>query len=258
MPNTPPSPTSTLVPETETQVAQVRASNDDEGDRRIKSITVLFEQAERDLKRVENLRDAVVIPAVNELRYAGYHIVRSLRAGPADRLEQLARAERHCRRAVYDALDAGIVHCLNKVEAFREAYKSLPIVSIFPAYADIRRACMPAQEIVSQARLDVESRQDHCERARAALDDLLPRLVEMDDWRDDLNAQLDLRRAEQQRLQEDRRRAEAAEARAEKAEADKALADAKAARATRWAIGIAVGSLLFTAIGAIAAVIAIL
>ena len=76
------------------------------------SIRKLYEEAEEALKRYERISLANLAPALNELRYAGHHLLEADGAGnEADKSQQLTRAKAHCERARYDAKEATMVFC---------------------------------------------------------------------------------------------------------------------------------------------------
>ena len=79
----------------------------------VQRIRDLYNEAEVDLKSYGREDNRLFVPGVNQLRYAGQHLVRAL--GATD--EQAARsnldaAERHAQRALYDINDAAIQYHL--------------------------------------------------------------------------------------------------------------------------------------------------
>ncbi|MDQ6954812.1 MAG: hypothetical protein Q9M20_05155 [Mariprofundaceae bacterium] len=93
---------------------------------RFMTLRSLFDSAEIKLKETEQLCGDLAIPSVNELRYVGYHITKALchDVDSNDYNEELLRAERHCKRAVYDANEVGIEYLLRKIANFKEQYSS--------------------------------------------------------------------------------------------------------------------------------------
>jgi hypothetical protein len=68
---------------------------------RIEEVANAFSRAEEEIKKVEDLAGEVAIPAINELRYAGYHVLQALSGNSSeDQDEQFRRAKRHCERAI--------------------------------------------------------------------------------------------------------------------------------------------------------------
>lgn len=104
-------------------------------------------------KEVFEFCDEVAIPALNELRYAGHHLLRALRddGGIADR-EQLRKALSHCQRSQYEAAEAAIAHALGLIGKFQEDYKMVPIGQAVPDYPSIQKTVRAAQELAGRPR----------------------------------------------------------------------------------------------------------
>ena len=104
-------------------------------------ISSLFAYAEQKIKKIEYFADGVSFPAVNQLRYVAFHLLRSeqLRNGDEglneDELhDELKKAKNHCQRAIYDANEAGVVYYLERIRKFKEDYESETIPDIVPNY----------------------------------------------------------------------------------------------------------------------------
>lgn len=68
----------------------------------------LYETADGFAREVGEFRSEVPIPAHNELRYAGHHLLQSLdNDGTVADEDQLRKARNHCERAMYEAAEAG-------------------------------------------------------------------------------------------------------------------------------------------------------
>lgn len=91
-----------------------------------------YRRAERAIKRCARLSYAVPTPAINQLRYAGYHVLCAVEAQDAGNtngiLRHLEDAEEHCVRAWLDAFDAITCRNLLTIRAFDE--KCYPISQI--------------------------------------------------------------------------------------------------------------------------------
>lgn len=84
------------------------------------NIRKLYEEAEEALKRYERISLANLAPALNELRYAGHHLLEADDAGnETGKLQHLTRAKAHCERARYDAKEATIISLLECVADLR-------------------------------------------------------------------------------------------------------------------------------------------
>ena len=87
--------------------------NSDKGSApRFTAIQDIYRRAERHIKQVELCQAELPFGAINELRYAGHHLLKRLVAqesGNSERAEQeFQDAEDHCNRAMYEASEAGI------------------------------------------------------------------------------------------------------------------------------------------------------
>lgn len=104
-------------------------------------ISSLFTYAEQKIKKIEYFADGVSFPAVNQLRYVAFHLLRAeqLRNGDEDLNkdelhDELKKAKNHCQRAIYDANEAGVVYYLERIRKFKEDYESETISDIVPNY----------------------------------------------------------------------------------------------------------------------------
>jgi len=105
----------------------------------IQNIVQLFDEAEDKVKEVELLAQEISIPSINELRYVGYHLARSFCEDDPEKLDtQIDKATRHCKRAIYDAHEIGIIYMLEQIKLFKEKYisDSDSVIKIIPLFAD--------------------------------------------------------------------------------------------------------------------------
>lgn len=120
----------------------------------LREIVALFDEAERKVKEVEQFNQELSVPSINELRYVGYHIARALcgEDGSVEITEQLHKAKGHCQRAIYDAHEIGIIHLLEQIRGFKDAYQcsSHIVVEVIPEYVDLLISADQAREFVVQ------------------------------------------------------------------------------------------------------------
>ncbi|MBF0624484.1 MAG: hypothetical protein HQL82_06720 [Magnetococcales bacterium] len=103
----------------------------------LSAVRDLFQAAEDDIKKVERTSREIPIPAVNELRYAGHHLLKGLGAStPMEREEQYHRARRHCQRARHDAVEVRLWYFLGKFKEFQDDYQTVSIPPVWPDYVD--------------------------------------------------------------------------------------------------------------------------
>ena len=91
-----------------------------------------YRRAERAIKRCDAVEDAVPTPAINQLRYAGYHILVAIsadRIGDVAKTDQeLLEADEHCKRAWLDAFDSVTCYHLRVIRAFEERQYPLRMI----------------------------------------------------------------------------------------------------------------------------------
>lgn len=130
----------------------------------------LFRLAEEKIKLVEKLSNELVIPAINELRYAGYHLVEYLTLiadpdAPRDlHSEELRKAQNHCKRAIYDAVEAGTTMVLESIKAFQNDFRMVVLSEHIEDYAAIRARIHAATELVLRSKGENEDRGDYYEQ----------------------------------------------------------------------------------------------
>ena len=110
---------------------------------KLQQIVNLFDEAENLLKEVEKICSDLSIPSINELRYVGYHIARSLVAQNADSFSnEIKKAENHCKRAIYDAYEVGILYFLDEIKCFKKnnGSRSEIVCQVLPDYMDCLKA----------------------------------------------------------------------------------------------------------------------
>ncbi|WP_437855119.1 hypothetical protein [Sorangium sp. So ce363] len=200
----------------------------------LRALTELWETAEDRIKRTEQTHTKLPIPAVNELRYAGYHIVQAILATDAGAASgETQKALNHCKRSTYDAAEAEALYHLERIKLFQEDYRTVFIDIPGLRYQDIRRRAREAKDFLLETQKNRDSRDAHYERVIEICDELKGALVELDEARDELNKQLAAKTAEQ----------EAETKRAEEAERKERAKNAMEAR--RWRIGTAVAFAAF-------------
>jgi len=153
-------------------------------------IVALFEKAESRIKILELLHDeGLFFHPVNQLRYAGFHIVNALKTTDIDEeIEQWKRAKRHCQRAVYDASEMALVYCLSEIEGFKNDYKSVDISPTVDNYLDIVSMARNGQELLES--VDHEHREEKYQECDDMFDELKPHVDRLNDARPELNKRL--------------------------------------------------------------------
>jgi len=135
----------------------------------IEEIVKLFDDAEHHVKEIEHFADQLTIPSINELRYVGYHLACALTCSDAAELDdQVRKARGHCKRAIYDAHELGIIFCLEQIKGFQQRYQgNAHIVSnIISNYSDCLTKAKACSRYLAEAnkngRHDRDSYYDKC------------------------------------------------------------------------------------------------
>lgn len=141
-----------------------------------------FEQAEKAIKIVERWHGELVVPAINELRYAGFHIKEYLKTNDED---QLVKAINHCRRARYDAYEVGIAYSIEEFRKFKDDYRNVIITEIIADFPEIEHEFLETLDFINNTQK--ETREEvylECERRYQNLCNIIRRL---DAARNELN-----------------------------------------------------------------------
>lgn len=148
----------------------------------------LFREAEQALSEAETIHSDLAVPSMNQLRYAGHHMLSAMTAEtPSEREEEYRKAVRHCQRAVYDAFDSSIAYILKNIDQFKQDYAKVEIVPHFPGYPAIMAEARKARDLLIRARAEKERRQDYYVECREAASRLLGHLKQLEDAREELN-----------------------------------------------------------------------
>ena len=101
----------------------------------------LYSRAERAIKRAERITLQLPVAPVNQLRYAGFHILRAVdtcNAGDEDveRVrEDILKAENHCRRSWLDSFECTLLYLLKSVQKLYQEAAGLK--TFLPAHPEI-------------------------------------------------------------------------------------------------------------------------
>ena len=165
----------------------------------IAEIKALFETAENYCKAVEASfsERGLVVPAINELRYCGKHLLDACTQEQAD--EELRRARAHCQRAIYDAAEAAALASLESFDTFRARFHKVPIGGVVAGYQAICEDFRALRKSVSE-RLDDEEKPN---RYRALMDSAKKAMSHLETL-DAMEEELKKRQAEKEALERER------------------------------------------------------
>lgn len=124
-----------------------------------------YERADAFCKEVQAFVDQAGIPAINELRYAGHHLLYALDdTGSIADPHNLTKAHNHVQRACYEAGEAGILFALDRIRVFKEDYRKVSVAPVIPHYNSILEQAQSAKRKIVAARLQGTDRtSDHSE-----------------------------------------------------------------------------------------------
>lgn len=161
-----------------------------------------YDLADRTAKKVQKFVRLAGVPAINELRYVAHHLVNTMMpATPnVDTEKELQRAINHCKRATYEASEAGILFAFDRIAEFKEDYRSVVISSVVPDWSDILALCETVTRRIAETREAGEDRTpDHTDFERL-FDQLVTVCNRLDKARDDMNKLVDKERRDARRF----------------------------------------------------------
>ena len=180
---------------TEHQGAPVAGAEDPDLADTLKETLALYETADRFVREVGTFREDAVIPALNELRYAGHHVVQSIGAdGMVTNARQIRKAHGHCERALYEASEAGIMVAGRAIASFRKSYPGIVIRDVIKDYSDFRLLAKKAQVQVDAGRANRESILGQTQEYMEMYRQLRDAVDVLDVSRDDLEAKIEINR----------------------------------------------------------------
>lgn len=147
-----------------------------------------YTSAEELANEVANLCDEVIIPAHNQLRYAGYHLLESISCGPAPTFQEnyIREAITHCERAMYDAAEAGTMYAILKIRDFLGQYPKYIVVSqVVENVSCIRRDIGDVELLLSKGRGNLSS---DIKELSSVYRIMVSHLNDLSNHADDLNA----------------------------------------------------------------------
>lgn len=156
----------------------------------LQEICTLFTEAECAIKEVEDTGGELIVPAVNQLRYTGNHIIRYLinPSGKTAELE-LADAIKHCKRATYDAYEAAILNQLMEYRKFKDDYRNTKITDVLPGYPEITLIIEKARAF-ARGNNQSKTRGEFYQSAREQLRTIIDGVCKLNACRDELNKQI--------------------------------------------------------------------
>ncbi|MBF8274867.1 MAG: hypothetical protein HW380_3972 [Magnetococcales bacterium] len=158
----------------------------------VAEVRKLFDKAETIIKQIESLEnDALPVPPVNQLRYAGRHILNAL-SGKQSQEQGWYDARKHCLRAVYDGAQIGLSFFLRKIKDFENDYRAVTVVDVLPDFPNIIKEARKAQDLL--ANVDSDMKERLAEDCLICFESLRNSVDSMDLARVELNKKVDRQR----------------------------------------------------------------
>ena len=133
---------------------------------RFHGLHAAYKKAEDALHSLGIEAGGVDTAAVNELRYAGRHLLNGLVSDdPDDQAEQFLRSRRHCERALYEAYDSAIYYHFAQYDQFKADYRRIVISDVIPDFVSIEKTMKEARDFLDDARRDSDNREDYYRKA---------------------------------------------------------------------------------------------
>ena len=133
------------------------------------------------------MRSEVPIPAINELRYAGHHLLQSIDDDGTIDIESLGKAKSHCERAMYEAAEAGIMFCLDSIKDSGKDYSDIVISEVIQDYPQRLARVQQTLDMIIKGRSDRDSVETHVDAYMEEFRMVRDTLRVCDASRDDLN-----------------------------------------------------------------------
>ncbi len=161
-----------------------------------------YDIADKVMKDVQAFVEEAGIPAINELRYAGYHLLNAISPLDADSStsDELMRAVNHCKRATYEASEAGLLTAFGKVSEFKADYQQVVVSTVVQDWTEILVKCDTYRDKITEARQTGDDRTIDHTKFRDAFVDLVSVCRRLDHARDELNKQIDQARVDARRF----------------------------------------------------------
>lgn len=120
------------------------------------------------LKRAEQISQFAVVPAINELRYAGRMLVAALaKATPSEENgiptldDAIVTASQYITNAEHDISDALIYFYQKKADDLNHRYGAEAIRKSYPEYSGLLKNLKTARNLVIASRADISKRKDN-------------------------------------------------------------------------------------------------
>ena len=125
----------------------------------IKELVSTYKAADEQIKQCERYTLASPSAAVNQMRYAGSHLLKFIKGGMENanddiKRESIEKATNHCKRATFDALETLIFAQLEFISDFQDLCRSKrDVETVYPDYVSDFTALTALQERLQAFRM---------------------------------------------------------------------------------------------------------
>lgn len=156
---------------------------------RLKAIYKKWCTLQGEIKRAEQISQLAVVPAINELRYAGRILVAALAEACSnidlvaesgdDELtgkplsDRLAVAEQYLTNADNDISDALIYFFQKRVDEINERFGAAAVAARYSKYQDISDKLEKARELIIESRANLQKRNEHYLEVKSICSELI-------------------------------------------------------------------------------------
>jgi hypothetical protein len=147
-------------------------------------IAELFTEAESAIKYIEDFGENLLVPAVNQLRYTGNHLIRYLSS--PDNTEELNDATKHVKRATYDAYETAMLYHHLEYNKFQDDYRRVVVANVIANYSEIQKEIEDSRDFVRKNN-GSKTRGENYKNGKEHLDRLIKNTKILNSSRDELN-----------------------------------------------------------------------
>ena len=156
----------------------------------IRDLCADFEKADTLVQKVKVISGEEAVPAVLQLRYAGYHLAQWILT---QKDETLDKARAHSKRSVFDAARHGILFCSLAIKKYRDMYGGDILPETVSGYSEKMLKVQKASDM-ALTEGNEETRAAACENSFNEIKDILTELIA---------CQSDLNKRAEQRMREE-------------------------------------------------------
>jgi len=173
---------------------------------RVKALCKNFEEADKIIQDVKSVTKKEVIPAISQLRYAGWHLARwlnlYLEGKEGEDIErEFSEVTEHSKRALFDAARHGILFCMNGITDFRNMYAGEILPEIIAGYSEkMHKAEESRKFLISVSNEKREIRAEVCYQHFLTIRDIFQELIccqpELNKLRDKKQNEIEMKQKE--------------------------------------------------------------